>query len=268
MRTNKAMKAGTATTTTQAPPVNLVTRKITVATAVMIAPSPLIAARRCQPVERWRHQWTTSPVWAQVKPVNTPMANSGMSRIVSPSTAISKSRRKDGELRRSHRRRSGGLRAARRRAAGSCRRRAGWRGPADLRTMCWRRGRARAVIVSETMKYSQWRPTAVAMIWLSTVWPERGPIFQVLASQASPSSIVPRITPNNSSVRFAALDARLFEKRHAVGDRLDAGERAAAGRERLQDEERRPPPRGRGSEAAIVRAGERDAPAGGSARSG
>ena len=41
------------------------------------------------------------------------------------------------------------------------------------------------------------------MIWLSTVWPERGPMCQRLASTARPSSIVPRITPNSSSVRFA-----------------------------------------------------------------
>ena len=38
-----------ATTTTQAPSVNLVTRKISVAAAVTTAPVPLMAARRRQP---------------------------------------------------------------------------------------------------------------------------------------------------------------------------------------------------------------------------
>ncbi len=74
----------------------------------------------------------------------------------------------------------------------------------------------------------------VAMIWLSTVWPERGPTCQRLASTASPSSIAPRITPSSSSVRLARTRARLFEQRHAVRDRLDAGERAAPGGEGLQ----------------------------------
>ena len=41
------------------------------------------------------------------------------------------------------------------------------------------------------------------MIWLSTVWPVRGPMCQRLASTASPRSIVPRITPSSNSVRLA-----------------------------------------------------------------
>ena len=77
-------EGGTATTTTQAPSVNLVTRKITVATAVTTAPRPLMAARCCQPRGRLRHQCTTKPAWASVKPVNTPMANSGISLSVLP----------------------------------------------------------------------------------------------------------------------------------------------------------------------------------------
>ncbi len=84
-----AMKAGMVSTTTQAPSVNLVIRKITVATAVTTAPVPLIAARRDQPAGRFRRQCTTSPAWDSVKPVNTPIAYSGIRVRVLPSTAIS-----------------------------------------------------------------------------------------------------------------------------------------------------------------------------------
>ncbi len=41
------------------------------------------------------------------------------------------------------------------------------------------------------------------MIWLSTVWPERGPTCQRSVSTARPSSIAPRIPPSNSSVCLA-----------------------------------------------------------------
>jgi hypothetical protein len=44
---------------------------------------------------------------------------------------------------------------------------------------------------------------AMAMIWLSTVWPERGPTCQRRASTARPSSIAPRMLPSSSSVRLA-----------------------------------------------------------------
>ena len=78
-----------ASTTTQAPAVNLVTRKITVATAVTTAPMPLMTARWRQRGGRVRRQCTTSPVWDSVNPVNTPIANSGISVWVLPPTATS-----------------------------------------------------------------------------------------------------------------------------------------------------------------------------------
>ena len=81
------------------------------------------------------------------------------------------------------------------------------------------------------------RPTS-AMIWLSTVWVDRGLDVEALRrARASPSSIAPRITPSSTSVRLARCDPGLFEERHAVGDRLDAGEGAAPGGEGLQHEE-------------------------------
>ncbi len=43
----------------------------------------------------------------------------------------------------------------------------------------------------------------MAMIWLSTVWPERGPICHRFARTARPSNMAPRITPSIISVRFA-----------------------------------------------------------------
>src|ERR1700686_229280 len=43
------------------------------------------------------------------------------------------------------------------------------------------------------------------MIWLSTVWPERGPMCQRRANSARPSSMVPRITPRSNSVRLARM---------------------------------------------------------------
>ena len=78
-----------ATTTTQAPSTNLVTRKITVALAVTTAPMPLMAARRIQPRSLVRRQWTTSPAWDRVKPMKTPMANRGIRVLVLPSTTTS-----------------------------------------------------------------------------------------------------------------------------------------------------------------------------------
>jgi hypothetical protein len=83
------MNPGTASTTTQAPAVNLVIRKITVAAAVTAAPVPLTIARCCHRGGRVLRQWTTSPAWESVKPVNTPIANSGIRVRVLPPTTIS-----------------------------------------------------------------------------------------------------------------------------------------------------------------------------------
>ena len=82
------MKAGMAITTTQAPSVNFEIKKTTVAMAVMTAPIPLMTARRRQPGGRVLRQCTTRPVCDSVKPMNTPMANSGISVLVLPPTAI------------------------------------------------------------------------------------------------------------------------------------------------------------------------------------
>ncbi len=60
------------------------------ANPVTTAPNPLMVARCRQPGGRVRHQWTTNPVWERVKPVNTPMANSGISSLVLPPTATNK----------------------------------------------------------------------------------------------------------------------------------------------------------------------------------
>ncbi len=81
------MNAGTATTTTHAPSVNFDTRKTIVATAVMTAPMPLMAARYRQRRGRSRRQCTTRPVWESVNPVKTPMAKRGISVFVLPRTA-------------------------------------------------------------------------------------------------------------------------------------------------------------------------------------
>ena len=57
--------------------------------AVMTAPSPLMTARRRQPGGRVFLQCTTRPVCDSVKPMNTPMANRGISVLVFPRTATS-----------------------------------------------------------------------------------------------------------------------------------------------------------------------------------
>src|ERR1019366_6411233 len=90
MRLNSTISRRIATTTTHAPSTNLVTRKMIVATAVTVAPTPLISALRDQLGPRVRRQWTTRPDWAMVKPMNTPMANRGMSELVFPFTATSR----------------------------------------------------------------------------------------------------------------------------------------------------------------------------------
>jgi hypothetical protein len=41
------------------------------------------------------------------------------------------------------------------------------------------------------------------MIWLNTVWFDLGCTWNLSVSSASPSSIVPKITPSSNSVRFA-----------------------------------------------------------------
>ena len=85
------MRRGMATTTTQAPSTNLVSRKMTVATAVTTAPRPLMGPGGPTPVGRVRRQWTTRPAWDSVKPMKTPMANRGIRVLVLPSTATSRS---------------------------------------------------------------------------------------------------------------------------------------------------------------------------------
>ncbi len=48
----------------------------------------MYACRR-QPEGRLHDQWTTSPAWQSVKPVNAPIANRGIGVRVFPLTAIS-----------------------------------------------------------------------------------------------------------------------------------------------------------------------------------
>ena len=58
---------------------------------------PLIMARRRQRGGRVRHQCTTRPLWANVKPVKTPIANSGIKAFVLPLDREEQRAGKDGE---------------------------------------------------------------------------------------------------------------------------------------------------------------------------
>lgn len=196
------MNAGTASTTTQAPSVNLLNRNIAVATAVTTAPAPLIAARWRQRGGRFRRQYTTSPDRDSVNPVNTPIANRGISAWVLPPTATSSAPDKTASVtmpgantcrssRSENRCGRKWSRASRLASTGSP--------PKEVLAASART----AVIVSDIATYAQFLPTAAAMIWLSTVWPDRGPMCQRSASTARPTSIAPRITPSSNSVRLA-----------------------------------------------------------------
>ena len=75
------------------------------------------------------------------------------------------------------------------------------------------------------------------MIWLSTVWPERGPICQRLASTARPINIA---AEDESEKELCALGPHgpwFPEQRNTVGDRLDSRQRTATGGKSLQDEQ-------------------------------
>ena len=66
-------------------------RNTTTATAVITAPVPFSAIRSRQREDRSWFQCRTSPTWLSVKPMNTPIAYSGISRLVSALTATSSS---------------------------------------------------------------------------------------------------------------------------------------------------------------------------------
>ena len=85
------ISAGTAITTTHAPSRNFVPNSTTTVIAVITAPAPFTLARSCQRRGLALRQWRTSPIWLSVKPMNTPIAYSGISFSVWAPTAISNS---------------------------------------------------------------------------------------------------------------------------------------------------------------------------------
>ena len=66
------MRIGTRTITSHEPWRKLLVPTTSATTAVMSAPSPLIARPRRQPGSRRRHQRTSMPAWERVKAMNTP----------------------------------------------------------------------------------------------------------------------------------------------------------------------------------------------------
>ena len=69
-----ATRAGMTSTTIQAPCANFVTAITTVTIAVAVAPTPLIAIRHRQPLERSRSQCRTMPDCESVNEMKTPTA--------------------------------------------------------------------------------------------------------------------------------------------------------------------------------------------------
>lgn len=74
MRRYSITSRGMASTTTQAPWVNLLISSTAPTTAVISAPTPLTRARVRQPRSRSLHQCITIPAWERVKLMNTPTA--------------------------------------------------------------------------------------------------------------------------------------------------------------------------------------------------
>ena len=68
----------------------MVLAMITATTAVIAAPTPLIARLRRQPGSRSRHQWLTMPDCEREKETKTPTAYSGISLVTSPPKAMSR----------------------------------------------------------------------------------------------------------------------------------------------------------------------------------
>jgi hypothetical protein len=88
---NSHIISGIAITTTHAPSRNFVDRNTTTQIAVSVAPNPFSATRARHLEGRSVRQWRTSPIWLIVNPMNTPIAYSGISLLVSAPTAISSS---------------------------------------------------------------------------------------------------------------------------------------------------------------------------------
>ena len=76
-------------TTTHAPSRNFENSSTSTAIAVITAPVALIVARSRQCGGRSARQWRTSPTWLSVKPMNTPIANSGIRLLTCAPDAIS-----------------------------------------------------------------------------------------------------------------------------------------------------------------------------------
>ena len=207
-----------------------------VAMAVTTAPMPLIMARRRQPGGRSRRQCTTRPVWDSVKPMNTPMANSGMSVLVLPS---------DGDQER------GGQEGQDDDPVGE-----------DL-AVASQREEVRGIVVAREQAGEDREPAEGRVGRQGEHDRDRdgddvvGPATadghrHDLAEDGLPRSgaDVPALREHRQAEQHGAEDDAeqhlgplgphgpwLAEQRHAVGDRLDAGERAAPGREGLQDEQ-------------------------------
>ncbi len=75
---NSHIIAGIAMTTTHAPSRNFENSSTSTAIAVITDPVALIATRSRQRGGRSLRQWRTRPTWLSVKPMNTPIANSGI----------------------------------------------------------------------------------------------------------------------------------------------------------------------------------------------
>lgn len=86
MRANITISSEITIVTTHAPARNLVSSATPTAIAVSVAPRPLIAALARHGDGRARSQRRTSPSWLIVKPMNTPIVNSGIRRSVWAST--------------------------------------------------------------------------------------------------------------------------------------------------------------------------------------
>ena len=77
-------------TTTHAPSRNFENSSTSTAIAVIALPVALIVARSRQCGGRSERQWRTRPTWLSVKPMNTPIANSGIRLLTCASDAVSR----------------------------------------------------------------------------------------------------------------------------------------------------------------------------------
>ena len=199
--------------------------------------SPLIAARSRQRGGRSARQWRTSPTWLSVKPMNTPIANSGIRLLTcapdatSSSTATQRQRDDPDPVDRllgaqvehvrqpvvlgqqAHQHRQPAEAGVRRQPQHQRDREVG-----DVERPAGAERRRRSPAPAPSRRRAARRDG-------------RG------SGRASPTSITPSRTPSRDLGPLGRPGPRLAERRHAVGDRLDAGDRRAAGRERLEDQD-------------------------------